>query len=84
MRRLVDSMLAGVVPQRVLLCDRYVRGDANLDTLKLLVATLRTVAPDVAVNVWTGDEEAEFKKIEAIIGAPPSRLSRCIRSEPTP
>ncbi len=71
MGRLVDSLLAGVVPQRVLLCDRYVRGDANLDTFKLLVAALRAVAPDVAVSVWTGDEEAEFKKIEAIVGAPP-------------
>lgn len=71
MRRLVDSLLAGVVPQRVLLCDRYVRGDANLDTFKLFVAALRAVAPNVAVSVWTGDEEAEFKKIEAIIGAPP-------------
>lgn len=71
MRRLVDSLFAGVVPQRVLLCDRYVRGEANLEMLKLLVAALRAVAPKVAVDVWTGDEEAEFKKIEAIIGAPP-------------
>lgn len=71
MQRLVDSLLAGVVPLRVLLCDRYVRGDANLDTFKLLVEALRAVAPDVTVSVWTGDEEAEFKKIEAILGAPP-------------
>lgn len=31
MRKLVDRLLSGVAPRRVLLCDRYVRGDDNLD-----------------------------------------------------
>lgn len=71
MRKLVDRLLSGVAPRRVLLCDRYVRGDDNLDALKLLVAALRAAAPNVAVDVWTGDEEADFKGIQAITGASP-------------
>ena len=71
MRKLVDRLLSGVAPRRVLLCDRYVRGDDNLDTLRLLVATLRAAAPNIAVDVWTGEEEADFKKIQTIIGASP-------------
>jgi hypothetical protein len=68
MRRLADRLLAGTSPRKVLLCDRYVRSDDNLATLKLLVATLRASAPGVAVEVWTGDEEADFKKIQGITG----------------
>lgn len=71
MRKLMDRLLSGVVPRRVLLCDRYVRGDDNLDMLKLLVAGLRAAAPNVAVDVWTGDEEADFKKIQSITSASP-------------
>lgn len=71
MRRLVERLLSGVAPRRVLLCDRYVRGDDNLDALKLLVAALRAAAPNVAVDVWTGDEEADFKGIQAITGVAP-------------
>lgn len=71
MRKLVDRLLSGVAPRRVLLCDRYVRGDDNLDMLKLLVAGLRAAAPNVAVDVWTGDEEADFKKIQSITSASP-------------
>jgi hypothetical protein len=71
MQKLVERLLCGVVPQRVLLCDRYVRGDNNLDSLKLLVAALRAAAPKVGIDVWTSNEDADFKKIHAIIGAPP-------------
>jgi hypothetical protein len=71
MRKFVDRLLSGVAPRRVLLCDRYVRGDDNLDTLTLLVAALRLVAPNVAVDVWTSDEEADFKKIQSLTGEAP-------------
>lgn len=71
MRRLVDRLLAGVAPRRLLLCDRYVRGDDNLNALELFVAALRATAPTVKVDVWTGDEEADLKKIQAITGASP-------------
>jgi hypothetical protein len=70
MRQLVDRLLFGIAPRRVLLCDRYVRGDDNLHGLKLLVAALRAASPKVAVSVWTGDEEADVKKIQEITGAP--------------
>lgn len=71
MRKLVDRLLSGVAPRRVLLCDRYVRGDDNLDALKLLVAALRAAAPNLPVDLWTGDEDGDFKKIQAITGASP-------------
>lgn len=71
MRKFVDRLLSGVAPRRVLLCDRYVRGDDNLDALRLLVEALRAATPNVGVDVWTGDEEADFKQIQAITGAAP-------------
>ncbi len=71
MRRLVDRLLSGIAPRRVLLCDRYVRGDDNMEALKLLVAALRAAAPAVAVEVWTSDEEADFKGIHMIVGTAP-------------
>lgn len=70
MRRLVDRLLAGTAPRKVLLCDRYVRGSENLTALKLLVESVREVGPSVAVEVWTGDEDADFKQIQALTGAP--------------
>lgn len=71
MRKLVERLLSGVAPRRVLLCDRYVRGDNNLDALRLLVATLRARAPNVVMDVWTSEENADFKKIQTITGAAP-------------
>jgi len=71
MRKLVDRLLGGVAPRRVLLCDRYVRGDHNLAALALLVAALRAAAPTVAVDVWTSDEDADLKKVRAITGSAP-------------
>ncbi len=71
MRKLVDRLLSGVAPRRVLLCDRYVRGDDNLEALKLLVVALRASTPNVAIDVWTSDEEADFQRIQAITGSLP-------------
>ncbi len=71
MRRLVDALLDGAAPRKVLLCDRYVRGEQNLETLKLLVAALRVSGPDLAMEVWTLDEPADLKKVQAITGTPP-------------
>ena len=68
MRRLVDQLLAGTSPRKVLLCDRYVRGADNLTALKLLVQAVREVWQPVTVEVWTGDEEADFKQIQALTG----------------
>lgn len=71
MQQLVSRLLAGIIPRRVLLCDRYVRGYANLDALKLLVAALRAEASNVVLDVWTRDEDADLKKIQTITGASP-------------
>lgn len=71
MRQLIDQLLSNTLPQRLLLCDRYVRGDDNLAALKLLVASVRAIAPTVTIDVWTGDEETDLKKIKAITGAAP-------------
>ncbi|TNE90344.1 MAG: hypothetical protein EP330_08490 [Deltaproteobacteria bacterium] len=71
MRRLVDRLMAGVAPRRLLLCDRYVRGDDNLQSLGLLIDSVRAIAPSVGVEVWTGDEEADFKKVQALTGTSP-------------
>lgn len=82
MQKLMDRLLCGVVPRRVLLCDRYVRGDENLDALKLLVAALRTTAPTVVVDVWTATEEADPKKIQAITGSAPRSYSEVFGRNP--
>lgn len=71
MRRLVDCLLSGASPKRVLLCDRYVRGPENLATLNLFVRALRAGAPSAVVDVWTGEEEADFRQIQALTGAAP-------------
>lgn len=71
MRRLVERLLAGTVPHRVLLADRYVRGSENLATLKLLVSALRALAPKVVIDIWTDDEDADFKAVQTITGTAP-------------
>lgn len=71
MRRLTDRLLEGVVPVRVLLCDRYVRGDANLQALEVFVASLRSAAPKLALQVWTDDEDSDFKRLRSVTGSPP-------------
>jgi hypothetical protein len=77
MRQLVDRLLSGAVPGRVLLCDRYVRGHNNLVALKLLVEAFRDVAPGVVLDVWTEDvdpegrEIADFKKVQQVSATSP-------------
>lgn len=71
MRRLVDHLLSGAAPRKVLLADRYVRGPENLNSLKLLVGALRATAPNVVMDVWTDDAEADFKKVQALTGTTP-------------
>jgi hypothetical protein len=68
MRQFVKRVLAEAIPHKVLLCDRYVRGDENLDTLRILIASLRSISPGVTVEIWTGEEETDMKKIQALTG----------------
>ena len=71
MRRLADRLLHGASPRHVLLCDRYVRGAENLATLKLLVGAVREVDASVGFDVWTGDQDADFREIKRITGTQP-------------
>lgn len=71
MRQLVDRLFAGSSPGRVLLCDRYVRGDGNLRALEVLVEAVRAAAEKVDIEVWTSDEEADFDRIRALTGCAP-------------
>lgn len=53
MKDWVTQMLGPVTPRRVLLCDRYVSGDANLRTFGVLVETLRRLHPNAKCTVVT-------------------------------
>lgn len=71
MRQLVERLLAGTTPRRLLLCDRYVRGPDNLASLALLVRTLRANHPQLSIEVWTGEQDADVEKIRSLVGRPP-------------
>lgn len=73
MRKFTDRILKGASPNRVLLCDKYVRGEDNLRTLELLVDSLRSCQPLIAIEVWTVDEGPDFERINAITGTRPKR-----------
>ncbi len=51
MQQLVDFLVLGHKPRRVLLCDRYVR--ENFAQLKLFVAALRNISSDLEIHIWT-------------------------------
>lgn len=82
MRRLVDRLVEGAAPRRVLLCDRYVRGEDNLEALKLLVTALRGTAAGVAVEVWTADEDTDLPRIQSITGTQPRTYRATFGSSP--
>lgn len=56
MGQVVPALLAGVSPNRVLLCDRYVRGKQNLEALHCFISALRAHSPQLRLDVWTGSE----------------------------
>jgi len=71
MREFVDRILNGATPVRVLLCDKYVKGDENLESLALLVRALRSCQPSVAIDIWTSEEDSDFNKIAITTGSRP-------------
>ena len=71
MKGLVGMLVGESVPTAVLLCDRYVRGHRNLRALHVLTAALRALNPSIVIDVWTGDEDAEFEAVRAITGRAP-------------
>lgn len=71
MSDVVERLLAGSTPQRILLADRYVRTPAQRDSLKLFCATLRSIHPDVSVDLYTQTEKMDKKvrdEIQGILG----------------
>lgn len=82
MREFVEHLLADITPSRVLLCDRYVRGQDNLETLGLFVDALRLVVPKLALEVWTEDE-VDLETVRRITGVRPRGYSEMFgRSAP--
>ena len=71
MKGLVGMLVGESVPTAVLLCDRYVRGHRNLRALHVLTAALRALNPSIVIDVWTGDEDAEFEAVRVITGRAP-------------
>ncbi|MGE4579271.1 MAG: hypothetical protein AB7F21_07000 [Desulfuromonadales bacterium] len=71
MKQFVERTLEGVAPRKVLLCDRYVRGFGNLESLKMFVESIREIEPAAVVEVWTQEEDADFLQIQEITGTRP-------------
>lgn len=74
MQELVAALLEGCTPRRVLLCDRYVRGEANLRTLDVLIQALREFHPAVQVEVVTEPDAQSpqaMEHIRKLVGRPP-------------
>ncbi len=53
MARVVAELLGETKPARVLLCDRYVRGESNLAALTLFTQAVRALAPQARIDVAT-------------------------------
>lgn len=71
MARIVSQLLGDVKPVRVLLCDRYVRGESNLSSLGLFVDAIRAQAPQAQVDVATASADGQpipEKRIREITG----------------
>lgn len=74
MQELLDRLLATARPRRVLICDRFVRGDGNLACLKVLHQALRQKHPSVRLLVLTDRDPEDPKQaasIQQIVGEAP-------------
>lgn len=73
MRDLVGRLLGGEETKRIVLCDRYVRGQQNLAVLRLLCETISTMTSGAKLEVVTdrATDERQFGAIRSIIGADP-------------
>lgn len=70
MAELLEAVIAADRPRRLLLCDRYARGEQNLRQLDLLQRSLKARHPEAKLEVCNeGADDAE--RIRAITGAPP-------------
>lgn len=71
MLKLVTQLLAGTLPRRVLLCDRYVRGAKNMESLQLLVKAIRSISASTLIEVWTDEEGSDFAQLKGMTGCQP-------------
>jgi hypothetical protein len=53
MRQLAERLLVGTQPCRILLCDRYVRTDWQLESLRVLRDAIHAKAPACPLYLWT-------------------------------
>jgi len=71
MRELAERLLAGVHPNRILLCDRYVRSEWQLESLRVLRDAIRMITPNCTVQVWTERDHDDLKhgdRLKAVLG----------------
>jgi hypothetical protein len=68
MREFAERLLTGTRPSRVLLCDRYVRNDWHLESLKVLRDAIRTCVPNCGVQVWTVRDQDDPKHGDRLKG----------------
>jgi hypothetical protein len=87
MQELLSRLLGNVRPRRMLLCDRFVRGDGNLASLKILRDALCQQHASARLHVLT-DRDAEDPKqsarIQQAVGESPAWYEQAfgrIRSE---
>lgn len=64
MVQLMEAILQGQPASRLLLCDRFVRGERNMETLHTFAEALRDLSPRGTLGVWT--EDANLRRIMRI------------------
>jgi len=72
MAEIVGRLLAQARPAKLLLCDRYIRGERALKLLQVFVQEVNAVSPSCKFDVWTENpSEADVDGIRKAIGKPP-------------
>ena len=82
MRDLVGRLIDGEASGRLVLCDRYVRGQENLVALRLLKETIDAVATGTKLEVVTdrAPDQRNVDAIRAIVGSAPRTYSQVFGS----
>jgi len=78
MKQFVVQLLGGATPKRVLLCDKYVRGEYNLKALALLHKTLQSASPAAVLEVLTDrdpDDTRQEATVRTVLGRAPQWYS---------
>ena len=78
MKQFVVQLLGGAKPKRVLLCDKYVRGEYNLKALDVLRKTLQSASPAAVLEVLTDrdpDDTRQEASVRTVLGRAPQWYS---------